>query len=194
FTLYFHLPTGSMFRCPDRFFTLTVLGLAMLAGLGVDCLAQERRPARAVRGGLLLRLLLILGGSAALRTRTPWQPAVDELLGLGSVGALTLLRTYLLAAVAWLGCYLLFRDVGRTALVIALPACIYADLFSTFVNLTPLPETHPTVHVMRDDVVEFLRANQGLQRTYVPSPGFGVIPGPPSKSGMMNGIYVAGDR
>ncbi len=43
FALYYHLPTANWFRIPDRFYVLTALGLALLAGIGADWLLRRAR-------------------------------------------------------------------------------------------------------------------------------------------------------
>ncbi len=128
FALYYRLPTADWFRIPNRFYVLTALGLALLAGIGADWLLGRAR--------------------------------------------------------GW----------GRRVLALALPAAVYASLFFTFINRVALPETDPTVHVMPSPVVEFLRARQGLDRTYIPPPGPMARGTVPSKSGMLHGLYVATDR
>jgi hypothetical protein len=54
FALYFQLPTSNWFRLTDRFFVITVLGLAILAGIGADELLRRASPRLRLPLALLL--------------------------------------------------------------------------------------------------------------------------------------------
>jgi hypothetical protein len=216
YALYFKLPTADWFRGPNRFFVLTTLGLAMLAGCGVDALSRERVGRKALLIFLATALVLAAAVSVLLRSASEQVTIVAQQLGGGAAlpgatslaGRLMWLRGYLLGAGAWLAVYTLWKP-GRWLLVASLPVAAYASLFVSFINYAPLPDTNPDLHAMPPTVVQFLAAQQGFHRAYVlpwgaitpsstlPATDSGK-PEPPrpvaAKSGILNRLYLAGDR
>jgi len=208
FHLYYLLPGGSAFREPHRFFPITSLGIAMLGGIGVDVLRQERPNGVAGRAvlwsllGLGVTLLLIsrfaplpgrIEAANALPPRLPlfMMPAERPATLLGSLG------WYLLAAGAWLSCYRRAGERLRNAMIAMLPAVVYATLFVATRNTAPLPVTHPDLHTMPEHAAGFLRSVQGVDRTYVAPTSWPVgTPGRhlPAKAGELHGIYAVNDR
>jgi hypothetical protein len=73
FELYYRLPAGDLFRVPSRMAFVFAFAAAMLAGIGVEAVA-ERRPARApawLPRAAAAALALAVGADAYARTRTP---------------------------------------------------------------------------------------------------------------------------
>jgi hypothetical protein len=199
FWLYLHLPGGAMFRLPERLFVFTALGLALLAGFGVDALAHDRR-ARGVAlavGGICLAAavtvtFLIDGGAL-------WVKDMDHaLFGPGSVVVIRSLgpmRIYLLGIAAWLAAYALLSDRWRRGLVATVPVVLYATLSASFANRFALPELYPDLHTMPAGVVDFLRSRQGYDRTYIVPPALqSSTRQVPSKAGMLYGLWAVADR
>lgn len=197
FQLYFSLPTGGWFRIADRFFILVSLGLAVLAGVGTDCLWHAQQRLRRAHWTMLLGALLI----AAIGLSMAWSS--PPVAGSGTQAAaafllhrrLLLLAEYLVAALLWLVLYGVLSGTPRRLLVTTVPIALYVTLFSTFINASPLPDTHPEVHTMSPHAAAFLRRNQEFARTYIPPPGVvDAAARPPAKAGMLEHVYVVGDR
>jgi hypothetical protein len=208
FRLYYLLPGGGAFRVPYRFFPVTALGIAILAGSGVDALGEER-PGRAARRALIAGSIalgvafLLIGRYVALPDRIdPASPVppVPPLFMTPPEHPAVLVRSlgwWLLGAAAWLVCYDRTRPRLRRALVVTVPAIVYATLFVATRNTGPLPVTHPELHTMPERAAAFLRSEQGIERTYVaPSPWPVGPPGRhlPAKAGELHGLYAVNDR
>ncbi len=208
--LYFMLPTADWFRLPGRFAVLTALGVAMLAGFGVDALGRERTTRKGlfacVASAIVLAVVIALrfGGSFV-------QPLAEGMLATFAAGKQAASSFHLLGVAAGLlGFALLWLARRRQALIWILPALVYVELFFTFINYSPLPDTHPQLHVLPAHVAQFLKFHQGRDRTHFLPPGWSAMlppqliptdpsaPAPPppvpTKAGMMNGIYAVSDR
>lgn len=197
YAFYFELPTGNLFRVPDRFFILVSLGLAVLAGVGADYLWRRKSPSRSARWAALSAGIVL--AALALAAPPSWQAEAAR----GTKDAAELLRDvrlrllapYLIAASMWLSLYLTLSGWARRLLVVTVPVALYATLFQTFINYSPLPDTHPNLHTMPPAVASFLHEHQGFARTYIPPPGpFGTAARIPSKAGMLEHLYTVGDR
>src|SRR5262249_41487329 len=158
FHLYYLLPGGSAFRVPYRFFPVTSLGIAMLVGGGTDAL-REGWPGRAgsralVVGSLGLGVaLLSIARYVPLPDRidpaNPLPPSVP-LFMMPAEHPAALVRAlgwWLLGAAVWLFCNDRLSDVLgvglRRAMIVTIPAIVYATLFVATRNTEPLPVTHP---------------------------------------------------
>jgi hypothetical protein len=212
FHLYYLLPGGSAFRVPYRFVPVTSLGIAMLVGGGTDALRggwPGRVGARAlVVGSLGLGVaLLLIGRYVPLPDRIDPANPVPPSLPLFMMPAeqpaalVRALGWWLLGAAIWLFCYDGLSDVLgvrlRRAVIVTIPAVVYATLFVATRNTEPLPVTHPELHTMPEPAAAFLRSEQGVDRTYVAPTSWPVGPPGrhlPAKSGELHGLYAVNDR
>jgi hypothetical protein len=209
FRLYHLLPGGGAFRCPYRFFPVTSLGIAVLAGTGVDALWGGRVGLRTLRSLMVAALALgvvlpLIAWLAPLPNHiepaSPSTPAFPLFMMPAEQPAVlvTSLGGQLVAAAAWLSGYIVSGARVRRALVTTLPAIVYGALFVAMHNTAPLPVTHPDFHTIPEPAVAFLRSQQGVDRTYVaPALWWPVVPrGPtlPARAGVLHGIYAVNDR
>jgi hypothetical protein len=208
FRLYYHLPGGSAFRVPYRFFPVTSLGIAMLSGSGVDALRRGWPGRVGVR--VLVASSLGLGVTFLLIGRyVPLPERIDPanpltlsppLFMMPAEQPAALIRSlgwWLLGAAAWLFCYGSPRMRLRRALIVTVPTIVYATLFVATRNTAPLPVTHPELHTMPEPAAAFLRSEQGIDRTYVAPTSWPVGPPGrhlPAKAGELHGLYAVNDR
>ncbi|MEO8601859.1 MAG: YfhO family protein [bacterium] len=199
FALYFALPGSNLFRIPSRFFALTALPLAMLAGIGVDALRRAVNRPRLVVATLAAVTMLGVGLAASVHafpdainasgilTANWFEPGLLRRLWVGCVE--------LFAIAAWLAVFLFTRR-WRDVVVWTLPLVIYASLFANHYNAAMLPELDPTLVAMPPRVVEYLRTNQGMARTDITTPRLNTngLMTLPCKSGMRYGLYADMDR
>lgn len=208
FALYHALPGGDAFRCPFRFFPLTVLGLAVLAGFGVDALQRGSVGTR--RLGWTAGVLLV--GALAAITMGRWSDLPVPVWPEKSAGGFTFpalpmgeplgpaivaLGVQLLGAAAWLVLVGWSGERGRAVLVWTLPLLVYASLFRAVINTTPIPVTHPDLHTMPESAANYLRGVQRLDRTVVLQSRWPMAPAgryPPARAGILHHLYVVGDR
>jgi hypothetical protein len=219
YAFYFKLPTANLFRLPARFFVLSALGFAVLAGFGVDSLwrgAPSRRVLLLILGAMLAAAVAIGFGlrspgrawtdlDAALLSSNP----ARRLLQPSLIERLTLLRTYFLGIAVWLLAYVVTAGRIRRWLVWLLPACVYGNLFLTFANYAVLPNTHPDLLAMPPGLVQFFKAHLNYDRMYI-TPWWTVVTqdrlGPKTaelppqqrpvaaKAGMLNDLFAVADR
>jgi hypothetical protein len=208
FRLYHLLPGGSAFRVPYRFFPVTSLGIAMLAGAGADAL-REGWPGRVgtrvlAAGSLGLGVAFLLIGwylplPDQIDPASTLPPSVPLFMASAEQPAVLVrsLGWWLLGAAAWLFCYDRAGMRLRGALIATLPAIAYSTLFVATKNTAPLPVTHPDLHTMPERAAAFLRAEQGFDRTYVAPTSWPVGPPGrhlPAKAGELHGLYAVNDR
>ncbi|MDX2170518.1 MAG: hypothetical protein SF182_25825 [Deltaproteobacteria bacterium] len=208
FALWHELPGGSAFRVPLRFFPVTVLGMAVLAGFGVDGLRTLRHRSGAATA---VSLLALIGGAALMAVgrfaNLPGaaSPMVDGVLTYpvfpptAPFGPLVVrLGQQLTGAGLWLACYVQLPLRVRPLLIALLPVATVAALLPAVLNTAPLPATHPQLHRLTPAVAAYLRQQQGLDRTYIVRPALPFLTplsrDTPERSGIVEGLFVVGDR
>lgn len=208
FALWHALPGGSAFRIPLRLFPLTVLGLAVLAGFGVDGLRALRGRSRVVSAVSVLGLVggaacVVVGRFAPLPLAA--SPMVNGTLTFPVFApdtpfgpAIIALGLYLVGAGLWLACYVRSPLRPRPLLIAVLPVVTVAALLPAVLNTAPLPATHPDLHRLPAPVAAFLRERQGLDRTYIVRAALPFLTplrrDTPERSGILDGLFVVGDR
>ena len=100
------------------------------------------------------------------------------------------LTSFALAMLAGIGVDAVGRRWPRAAGL--LPVLVTLELFLAFRNRVPLPETRPDLYAIPPAIVDYLRAHQGWERTYLA--GRGPFPVLPAKAGMAYGIFAVSDR
>lgn len=167
------LPWGAAFRAPWRILCLCAFAMAALAGIAFDALAR----------GVPHR---------SLGTRTvALLPALGLLLLTGVSGA-----SWLYAAAGSL-LLLAFSSTAsprlRLSTGLALTLLLGAELFLASRNEFLRPFQKPELLDDGGGVLEYIRANQGLDRTYVTNQWFIPVPAWAHKQATLRGIYSVTD-
>lgn len=167
------LPGGSSFRAPWRILCLYAFAMAALAGIAFDALSRRHIVGRA----------------------TTWATIV-----MGALGLLLVAGTAGLAAVyVGVGAVLLLVSSSRAAervrrpMRASLALVLVVDLFVANRNAFLRPFQDPQRLTEGGGVFEYIRAHQGLDRTYVTHPW--PIPPPEwaHKQGTLRGVYAVTD-
>jgi hypothetical protein len=176
FALFRELPTGSWFRAPWRMLFLYAFSASVLTGIAIDALAGMER------GGSKLRLLLgsgVVTASAVILTFMETIPARG------------LVYLWVTVGVLWFSC-LLPSPRLRLAPLMVLVGLLGWDLFHATSNPSKHPYHVPMLLSREQPLLNYLKANQRLYRTYIYNPS------PPDyammeKQGTLNEIYSVTD-
>lgn len=193
FTAYLALPGSTLFRVPDRFAVLATLGLAVVVGFGIDALA--RRTGATAVACLAVAVVLLLGAALAPPAAIQW---------LDGLGAGDRHRTQLsgqLRALGWwmagmgglLGMAWGTAPHGLAPMRALVPLLLFVSLGLLIEPGLHLPETRDDAHRMTAPLAEYLRAHQGFDRTLL-AEGGPALTRAPARSGLLERIYVVGDR
>ncbi len=153
YAIYSQLPLGNVFRLPDRFVFLFSVGVALLAGFGLDRLF-ERRDARAsppVVGVLAVGAFAAFIGVGAVtkwlragveHTARPWGWFVFYGLRMEHFGGLGMAAAYGAGTLgAIVVALVMARRCGAARMKVLLVSLAAADLLFAFKSISPHPET-----------------------------------------------------
>ncbi|MCC6763040.1 MAG: YfhO family protein [Deltaproteobacteria bacterium] len=174
--VYLHLPGARLFREPRRISFLVAFSAALLAAFGMDALSGDR-PTRRVP-----RLMLgwgLLGLGATLLWRRSSLATVDLVLAIGAACAI--------------GAAFFAPDVRRRrAFVMIAVGCAVADLVHGSTNVFRHPFHGVEILHRQDPIFDYIRANQGLGRTYLHDP-IGFDYSVTAKQGTLRKVYAITD-
>jgi hypothetical protein len=152
YSVYTHLPLGNVFRLPDRFVFLFSIGVALLAGFGLDRLF-ERRDSRApapIAGILTVGAFSAFIGVGAVtkwlragveHTAQPWGWLLFYGLQMEHFGGLRMAAVYGAGAfVAIVVAFALSRRFGADRMKALLVSLAAMDLLFAFKSISPHPE------------------------------------------------------
>jgi hypothetical protein len=176
FALFRELPTASWFRAPWRMLFLYAFSASVLSGIAIDALAGIGR------GGSKLRLLIGSGAVTALAAILTFMETMP---------ARGLVYLWVTAGVLWCSC-LLPSPRLRWAPLMVLVGLLGWDLFHATSNPSKHPYHLPMLLSREQPLLDYLKANQRLYRTYIHNPS------PPdyaimAKQGTLNEIYSITD-
>lgn len=177
FNLYLHLPTSTWFRFPGEFVYVTVLGLAVAAGIGADALLRGAAPRHVVIAGGAATLLLLVG----LLIRIHPLPMPFAWAGR---------RTSVLLMAPCLLVLVVAARSQRLAWAVFLGA-MWLDLSLAFANHLILPDIEPDRFEPPAALIRFLHESQHEQRAYFDVPS---LHPPLAKVGMRHRLFTVSDH
>ena len=181
-SVYYHLPTGSWFRIPTRLLIFFVFAAPVAVGFAADHIAGMSRENQrtAVRLGTCAAVVLVCGALIVLMRNSSMQALIARDTGripaikdVSQYGLGTSRMVVLMFAVC--SCLLLLSKRVSVRIVAQIMLCLLIpfDTWRAVVTTQALPHHHyPRSVAGETEVVQFVKDNAGMHRTYFDAANF----------------------